>query len=203
MTGVIQGEARGDGYRPISNSLWTWATVLGSFPSIEATRLLMAGARRLDSGHLQIERVRKGIEDMRPEGSVGFREDVHQIVGDAEAAVVALSKALNIAGSLSGRYGVQLTIPAVLVEQRPLLLRLRDHYEHIDERALGRVKNVASADAENAFEFPALFLDRKLTDGTDALDVDAEATGLCLAARGYLLGAWTELVAAARSTATP
>jgi hypothetical protein len=144
--------ARADGYRPICDAFWSWGYLLG-FRPIEEVRLLMAGARRLDSGHLQVERVRSGIEHMAPEGSIAFREDLHEIVGDAE-------------------------------------------------RALGKIKGKASSDAAQAWEHAALIADREFTDGNDSLGIDAETTKLCVAARDYLLGAWTELVASARASAS-
>jgi hypothetical protein len=148
----MASSARADGYRRICDAFWSWGYLLG-FRPIEEVRLLMAGARRLDSGHLQVERVRSGIEHMAPEGSIAFREDLHEIVGDAE-------------------------------------------------RALGKIKGKASSDAAQAWEHAALIADREFTDGNDSLGIDAETTKLCVAARDYLLGAWTELVASARASAS-
>jgi hypothetical protein len=80
LRGQIEGQARGDGDRPISDALWVWASFLG-FPSTEASRLISSGARRLDSAHLQIERVRTGIDTAPPEGSIAFRERLHEVIG--------------------------------------------------------------------------------------------------------------------------
>lgn len=194
---VIQGEARSDGYRPICDALWVWATLLG-FPSLGEYRLIWSAARRLDSAHRQIERVREGIAAMPPDGSIAAREAMHEIIGDAELAVIALDKALDIIVDLPGRY--RLTRPMPLVtKKRQLIADLRDHYAHIDERALGRVREKADPKAEDAWEFGALLVDRQLTDGHDSLGIDGEATDLCIEARGHLVATWTQLVAQGHS----
>lgn len=182
------------GYAPICDAMNRWAMLLG-FPPQQQYRLLWSGARRLDSAHLQIERVRSGIEGIAPEGSIAFGEDVHRIIGDAELAVTALDKGLDVAVSLHGRFQIARTMPPVVTQKRPLIGRLRDHYEHIDERALGLIWGKPDPAAEDAWNFEKIFTERAFTDGQDSLGIDAEATELCIAARGYLLGGWTELVA--------
>jgi hypothetical protein len=200
ITTTIECPPRGDGYRPICDPLWVWGRILG-FPSIEEYRLLWSAARRLDSGHLQIERVREGIATMPPPGSPAGRSRMHEVIGDAELGIIALDKALDvIVNKLAGIFRVELPVPSLVRAKRPLVERLRDHYAHIDERALGKVWGKASPEAEQAWKFVALFEDRKLTDGTASLSIDDEATELCLAARGYLLAAWPQLVERGRAT---
>lgn len=194
----VQGEARVDGYRPICDALWVWGTLLG-FPSIEGRRLMSSAARRLDSGHLQLERVRQGIETAPPEGSIAGRERMHEIIGDAELSVIALDKALDIVVSLPGRYRLPIPVPTVVMENKQLLADLRDHYSHIDERAFGKVLGVADAKAEEAWDFASLVADRTFTDGHGSLHIDGEATALCIAARDCLVKAWAHLVARARA----
>jgi hypothetical protein len=173
--------------------------ILG-FPPREQTLLLWSGARRLDGGHLQIERVRTGIMDAPPEGSIAAGEAMHEIIADAELAVISLDKAVDIVVSLCGRYQLQLTVPAVVTAKRQLIADLRDHYAHIDERALGKVDRKVTPKADEAWEFAALFVDHKLTDGRESLGIDDEATELCIAARDYLRDTWAELVRRARIT---
>jgi hypothetical protein len=195
----IEQPPRSDGYRPICDPLWAWGTLLG-LPSAEEYRLVWSAARRLDSGHRQIERVREGIETLPPHGSIAGRQAMHEIIGDAELAVMALDKTLDIVvDKLTGLCRVTRPIPTLILQKRPLLERMRDHYSHIDERAFGRVKGKLNPAAEEAWEFPALFVDRKLTDGTDSLGVDGEATELCIAARDHLVASWKQLVQRGRA----
>jgi hypothetical protein len=197
ITMKVEQPARSDGYRPISDSLWVWGTILG-FPSIGESRLLTSGARRLDSGHHQLERVREGIDTAPPEGSVGSRERMHEVIGDAELAVIALDKALDIVVSLPDRYQLPIAVPATVTVKRQFIAELRNHYAHIDERALGKVHRQVNPKAEEAWDFVSLLADRTFTDGHGSLRIDDEATELCIAARGYLVRAWTHLVERAR-----
>lgn len=199
FSAVIQGEARSDGYRPICDALWVWGRLAG-FPSLEEYRLISSAARRLDSGHRQIERVREGIATAPPEGSIASREVVYEIIGDAELAVIALDKALDIIVGIPGRYRLMRSMPTLVTQKRQMIANLRNHYAHIDERALGKVYGKPNPKAEDAWEFDSLLVNRQLTDGHDSLGIDGDATDLCVAARGYLVAAWTQLVARGRST---
>jgi hypothetical protein len=185
---------RQDGYRPIAEPLWVWATVTQSQITTDTWRLFWSAARRLDTGHRQIERVREALSVLPPKGTPAGRQAIHDVVGDAEMAVWALDKALDIAHSLSGRYRITVPFPKFVLERRALVADLRDHYSHIDERALGRKKGKADPRAAaQAFEFLALVSQRILTDGNASIGIDEEATQLCIEARDYLVEAWAAL----------
>ena len=139
------------------------------FSPAEEYRLVLSAARRLDIGHRQVERVRDGLATMPPLESPAGRQRTHEVVGDAEMGVWAIDKAVEIAMSLSGRYRIRTSVPQIVRDRQALLESLRDHYSHIDERALGRVKGKEDPTAAEAFEFPALIRDRVLTDGRDSL----------------------------------
>jgi hypothetical protein len=194
----IEQPARPDGYRPITDPLWVWGRILG-VPSDEAWRLFWSAARRLDTGHRQVERVREAIEVLPPTESPAGRQAVQEVIGDAESAIWALDKALDIAVGIPGRFRVAGALPKIIGEKRPLIQALRDHYSHIDERALGKVKEKADPTAEDAFEYAAIFTRHEFTDGTDSLGIDEEATDLCIATRDYLVGAWTRLTGEAHN----
>ena len=124
---------------------------------------------------------------------------MHDVVGDAELGIIALDKTLDIVVELPGKYGLKLTIPSSVLAKRELVGRLRDHYVHIDDRALGKAKE--GVDPEQAWQSQSLVVDRKFTEGSESLDIDEEATELCIAARDYLVAAWAELVARGRCDA--
>ncbi|MET0304869.1 MAG: hypothetical protein ABW196_01410 [Solirubrobacterales bacterium] len=198
IRGKVQQPPRSDGYRPITDPQWVWGQMLG-VPSREAWRTFWSAARRLDTGHRQIERIREAIEDLPPLGSPAGRQAAHEVIGDAELAIWALDKALDIAVGIQGRYRIPGTFPAIIKEKRPLVAALRDHWSHIDERALGKVMERDDPTAENAFEYVAIISRREFTDGTDSLGIDEESTDLCIATRDYLVRAWGEITAEAHN----
>ena len=71
-------------------------------PPGEQWRLVLSAARRLDAGHQQIERVREGVDSMPAMGSPAGRRRLYEVLGDAEMAIIAINRALDIAASLTG-----------------------------------------------------------------------------------------------------
>lgn len=65
--------------------------------SVDQLRLVWSAGRRLDAGHLQLERICTSIANMPPDGSMARGEAVHAAIGEVELMVIALSKALDIA----------------------------------------------------------------------------------------------------------
>lgn len=187
---------RADGYMPITDLLSVRGRTLG-VPSDEAWRLFWSAARRLDGAHRQIERIREAIQALPPSGSPAGRQAMQEVVGDVEMAIWSLDKALDISVSIQGTYRIERGFPKVAAEKRPLVARLRDHWSHIDERALGKVRGAVDPSAEEAFGFGAIFSDREITDGNASLGIDDEATELCAAMRDYLVTAWNALTLAA------
>jgi hypothetical protein len=198
IKGKVQQPPRPDGYRPITDPQWVWGQMLG-VPSEEAWRTFWSAARRLDTGHRQVERIRAAIEDLPPLGSPAGRQAAQEVIGDAEMAVWAIDKALDIAVAIQGRYRIEGAFPSIIEEKRPLVEALRDHYSHIDERAYGKVKEKPDATAEEAFEFAAIISRREFTNGWEALGLDQEATDLCIATRDYLVRAWGQVTAEAHN----
>jgi hypothetical protein len=194
IKGKVQQQPRSDGYRPISDPQWVWGQILG-VPSEETWRTFWSAVRRLDTGHRQVERIREAIEELPPLGSPAGRQAAHEVLGDAELAIWALDKALDIAVAVQGRYRIEGPFPRIIGERRPLVAALRDHYSHIDERALGMIQEEVDPTAEEAFEFAAIIGRREFSNGRETLGIDQEATDLCIATRDYLVRAWGQVTA--------
>lgn len=193
----IESPPRADGYQPICDPLWVWSALTGGAP-VEETRLVVyAAARRLDAAHLQIERVRNELDRLKaddpPLGSPAGRAVAHQAIADAEMAVWALDVALRISITLTDRYQLNTEVPASVRTAATFVKQLRDHYSHIEERALGLVHRKPDPDAERAWLHASVLDERSFTDGTSSLGIDDEATDLCIAARDYLVAAWVEI----------
>jgi hypothetical protein len=193
----IESPARADGYRPICDPLWVWSALTGGAP-VEETRLVVyAAARRLDAAHLQIERVREGLDRLRneapPLGSPAGRGVAHQAITDAEMAIWALDMALKVVVTLTERYQLNTPVPKLVRDAQPFVQRLRDHYSHIDERALGLFRGKPDPRAEKAWGHTAVIDARQYSDGNASLGLDDEITQLCIAARDYLVAAWVEI----------
>src|ERR1700742_2186144 len=61
--------------------------------------------------------------DLPPLGSPAGRQAAHEVIGDAEMAIWAIDKVLDIAVAIQGRYRIEGPFPAIIEENRPLVQR--------------------------------------------------------------------------------
>jgi hypothetical protein len=186
---------RPDGYRPIADACSIWGGFLP--PAPEPWRFVLSAARRCDSAHLLIQRVREGIEAMNDpkQGPLPWRRKAHEVIGDAEAALTAMHRAVAMSRTFNRRFYVTTRLPESVAEKAEHIRRLRDAYEHIEERAVGNVRRLPDPDALSAFAFQSLFERRTVTYGGSSLSIDQEATGLLIALRDYIWASWLEVCA--------
>ena len=148
-----------DGYRPLAEPLWTWLYFPGDRrEDFDAgRRYLIAAARRLDTAHLALTRVRDGIHKL-DEAKLGYEKMrvIHQVIGDVETMVIALSRAVGMTRELPSHFDVLVEVSGDLVELGTRLKEIRDAYEHIDERARGRIRSQPDPEALTVFDYETL-----------------------------------------------
>ena len=181
-----------DGYKPLSNTIWTWMAIGPPPGTEEFARYLLAAARRLDTSYRGFVRVRhalKTLEETMP--GPHARRAVFEIVGDIEVAVVALGRVVDMAAEVGRVTEAPLTIPSPLVEIRRALIEIRNAYEHIDERARGRVRERPHPDALSIFDWTMLFQEGVIRYGAHYLSLD-QCFELLSEARAFLKQAANE-----------
>lgn len=195
----LRAAPRSDGYRPITEMLWVWPTFVGP-PADEAWRYILSLARRLDTAHRQLERLREAVDQANKllqgatGSSPGSREAAFAAIGEAELFVVGLYRALRMAGDIPAHFGTQAESPGQLTSQLPHVKETRDAFEHIDERAFELRRRSHDPAALTVFEFHGfLFQERTLRYHQSALQIDEEATDLIIATRDFVVRAWIEL----------
>jgi tetratricopeptide (TPR) repeat protein len=192
---------RPDGYEPLAIGLMVYAGAAG-FPREEKFWYVASAARRLDAAHRLFEEVRKGLDDYKTTG--GHIADLFDILGDIELAIVAMHRAIDMAGEASHKLNLSSTLPANIEHKRKAIKELRDAFEHIDDRALGNIRR-GKSDKQQAHTLFAnifgkagigqtLLTQRKLTYRQWWLEIDTEATELFKAVRKYLRDAGVELI---------
>jgi hypothetical protein len=194
----IRAPERADGYSPMTDDLWTWARFVG-WPSAEATQYFMNTARRCDAAHRLFERVRKGIAELEvsaedSNGGPAFRRLIHEIAGDAELAVIALNRGLDmVIRAHSNKFRTREKLPKQLSAKQGDLAYLRDRYEHLEQ------SDITRPDPRTQDELASIFLQRKITylnkstGETVSLDIDAETTRLFIQIREHLVATWKDL----------
>jgi hypothetical protein len=196
----LRDTPRSDGYEPLAYKLWEWhraiTTITKNKLHVATFRYLWNVTRRLDVAHRQFEVVRAGIDRAAKLESdrIACRRQMFEVLGDTELAVIALSRALQLVLEIPRRFPtLRVPVPRIVKRQAPAVLALRANCEHLEVNELQR----PLADKDNqliaVFRAIHLFEERRVAGETYSLDIDAEATGLLVHARGYLMEAITRL----------
>ena len=204
--GVITAPPAKDGYRPITDTLWTWARIGasgGTHPTLEEHRYVLSAARRCDSAHRQLLRIRHALVELEhldeqtlTTGGPGLRRMLHDVLGDVDLFLVALYRAIDMVLKLKTHFGVTAPVPPLVDSKRASVKELRDAFEHIEDRALGMVKKRQHPDAVSLFDsYKTVFVAEEVTYAGHTLALGREATELLIELRNYLRDAWAELCA--------
>jgi len=155
----VQGSTRGGPFA-LTHTLWAW---FGLCPEVEGhtIRLGMAAARRLDVSHELLKRLVSIFARLNRGALTGIaaRQRVLESIGTVEAFVIALHRALRMVIQMSEAVGSKKVVPFSLELARRRLEGIRHSYEHIDERAAGRVRKRLDPTALSIFDFRP-FLER-------------------------------------------
>jgi hypothetical protein len=182
-----------------------WGGIVGYPRDDENFWYVISCARRLDTAHRQLERVREGLDliaEARARGrsKADWIDDRIAILGDVELAMVALFRALDQGARLENSLDVKLRhpFPKRLSDRLGAIKELRNAYEHIDHRALGKLSRQAPTGnrrAHAAFSHAGeeLEVTRTIRYRRWSLGIDAPATGLCVALRRWLRLTWLEI----------
>ena len=137
------------GYAPVANTVWTWYSIVGE--QVGFFVYFYALARRLDAAHAAWElaiRERDNARSEGAEGAIGRRIGFFRALSEAEVAIIALHRAMNMLLQFNGVFPLGLEIPDSLRKLEPIVKDMRDAFEHIDERAQGKINQRGKMDAE-------------------------------------------------------
>lgn len=134
------------GYAPVANTIWTWYSIVGE--QVGFFLYLFALARRLDAAHAAWELAIQERDKARSEGAIGRRIGFFRALSEAEVAIIALHRGMNMLLRFNGVFPLGLEIPDSLKTLEPIVKEMRDAFEHIDERAQGKINQRGQMDAE-------------------------------------------------------
>ena len=134
------------GYAPVANTVWTWYRIVGE--EVGFFVYFYALARRLDAAHAAWELAIRERDNARSEGAIGQRIGFFRALSEAEVAVIALHRAINMLLQFNDVFPLGLEIPDSLRKLEPIVKAMRDAFEHIDERAQGKINQRGKMDAE-------------------------------------------------------
>lgn len=175
------------GYVPITPVLWTWFRA-GTHDDTKV-RYLLAAARRLDAAALrlaEIEKMRSELHDQMEQPLV-LRRTLFKLIGNVESAVIALGRACDMivkAGDLLVSCNV--AAPSSIASRHVALTDIRNAYEHIEDRALGQVKERPHPDALTVFDQSELLAHDRITYALHSLDLKQDVPPMLADGREFL-----------------
>ena len=125
------------GYAPVANTVWTWYRVVGE--ELNFFRFFTSMARRIDSAHTLWASAMQEIQKAKEEGAIPGRAASFRALGTSEMAIIALHRGIVMVQSLVDRYCTDLKVPDSVKKIHIAVHEMRLAFEHIDERAEGRV----------------------------------------------------------------
>lgn len=185
-------EGRGiEGYVPLTPVLYTWMSIAPQ-PSDEKPRYLLAAARRLDQAQSLFAHVAE-LRDGSYDGAPANRRALFELVGAVELAVVSLSRAMDMCIQAKRAIGTSAPVPLSITSKARAVTKIRNAYEHIEDRALGHVWGKPHADAVTIFDHASMVESGAVTYGTSTLDLLSEVPELIANARQFLVQAAGEM----------
>ncbi len=175
------------GYAPVANTIWTIHQFMGE--QLGYYLFIFALARRLDAAHRSWSEAMKDRHAAVSQDGVDRRNAMFNALATAEMAVVALHRASSMAVTLIEKHCSDLCLPDALRRIQPALKDMRDAFEHIDERAEGKVGMNQKLDpgALSIFDQPDFIGSAILRYKEHTLDYDQDFLAALLACRKLVL----------------
>jgi len=173
------------GYAPVTNTIWTWYQV-GPNADAGVYRALLSLARRVDTAHelwaIAVKQRKEALDmGLGPSG----RPLLFRAWGAAEMAVIALHRAVRLAGMLARWLDVE--VPDDVRGAAASAKLLRDALEHIEERAEGRVRGRIDPAAHEIFHQGDFIEKGRLTYDGHMLDIEMDMIGALLGCRWLIM----------------
>ncbi|NVN51702.1 light-mediated development protein DET1 [Mycolicibacterium hippocampi] len=186
LDAVDEFESQGNiGYVPVTPVLFTWLAAASQSDTDQRRRYLLAAARRLDLAQSLFQRVEE-LRQSDPEGAPAVRRAVFEMVGAVELAVVSLSRAVDMSRRAGAELGTTATVPSAISAHFATVTAIRHAYEHIEERALGKVHGNPHRDALTIFAHDSVVRDGVITYGSHRLDLATDVPQIIAATRQFL-----------------
>ena len=178
-------EPEPDGYAAVTNTVWTWLQV-PPYPNETFFHYMLAASRRLDQAYARWTSALSQLEHRPDEPSNKTRERAFDALGNAELMCNALNRAVDMLNDAPNKLRVKTDVPVELNNVQTGLVSIRDAFEHINERAMGRARREGTVDALSIFDQGDLVTQGLLTYAGHSLNLRTEVLPLLMAARKFV-----------------
>ena len=177
------------GYAPVANTVWTWYRIVGE--EVGFFVFFFAFARRLDAAHALWALAIQERERAKEEGAISRRTGFLNALAAAEVAIIALHRGFMMVSSLIDRFRLDLEVPQDVKKIREAVWEMRNAFEHIDERAEGRIGRSKEFDPEalTIFNQPDFIESSVLSYKGHSLNFEEEVLTALLECREFIMAA--------------
>lgn len=177
------------GYSPVANTVWTWYRIIGEEVSFFV--FFFALARRIDAAHALWALAIQERERANEEGAISRRTGLLNAMAAAEVAIIALHRGFTMVDSLIVRFRLDLEVPQGVRRIREAIREMRNAFEHIDERAEGRIGRSKEFDPEalTIFDQPDFISSALLSYKGYSLNFEEEVISALLECREFIMRA--------------
>ena len=148
------------GYAPVADTIWTWYRIAGVEDS-SLLMLLLAAARRLDATHVFWATTMDALDEAGRLESKERRPTLFRALAMAEVTLISLSREMEMVHRLEREFRLGLQFPEKFDSKKNVLRRIRNAFEHIDDRAMGQAKD-GTADSAISIFFQPYFVDQRI-----------------------------------------
>ena len=177
------------GYASVANTVWTWYRItsehLGFF------LFFFSLARRTDAAHALWASAMQARDKAREEGGIPRRQRSFNALAAAEMAIIALHRCIRMVYSLVDKFYPELKVPESIGKIRKPVEEIRHAFEHIDERAEGKVgpSQKTHPDALTIFNQPDFVESSVLRYKEHVLNLESEVIAALLDCRELIMSA--------------
>ena len=177
------------GYAPVANTVWTWYQIVGE--QLGFFLFFFSLARRVDAAHASWTLAVQEREKANEEEAILRRAGFLNALATAEVTIIALHRAITMVYSLVDKFCPDLGVPDSVQRIRDAVWEMRNAFEHIDERAEGRVgsSKVMRSDALTIFNQPDFIESSVLSYKTYSLNFEEDVLSALLDCREFIMGA--------------
>jgi hypothetical protein len=122
------------------------------------------------------------------------RDRVLAALGLAELMCVAFSRVVDMLEGIEARFGLAVRVSQDITDRERILREIRNAFEHIEDRALGQVRDRAHADALSIFDQSAFLTEGRLTYAGQSLSLANDLLPMMVSARNTVLQAVATVV---------
>ena len=177
------------GYAPVANTVWTWYRIVGE--ELGFFLFFFSLARRTDAAHALWTLTIQERDKARLEGGIPRRTGFLTTLATAEVAVIALHRGIAMVYSLNERFDLGLQVPESVQQINLAVEEMRHAFEHIDDRAEGRVGMSRRVDPEalSIFDQPDFVESSVLRYKTHSLNFKEQVLSALLDCREFIMDA--------------